>query len=53
MNPRSSFAYAANLIFEGNARKDSAVDAGVGFDLFSELFASAHFSLDEAIGDVL
>ena len=46
MNSCNSFAYIANLIFEGNARKDSAVDAGVGSDLFSELCASAHFSLD-------
>lgn len=53
MNSHSSFAYVANLIFEGNARKDSAVDAGVGFALFSELFVSAHFSLDEALGAVL
>lgn len=50
MNSYNSFAYVANLIFEGNARKDSAVDAGVGSDLFSELCASAHFSLDEAAG---
>ena len=48
MNSCNSFAYIANLIFEGNTRKDSAVDAGVGSDLFSELCASAHFSLDEA-----
>lgn len=37
MNSRNSFAYIANLIFERHAGKDSAVDAQVGFDLFSEL----------------
>lgn len=41
MNSHNSFAYIANLILEGSIGEDGAVDARVGFDLFSELFVSA------------